>query len=158
MGRCPTRRSSGGRIVVGRTRRRTQEARSPRSRRSDAVRSAAGIGVCGRRRVGQGLLLGGGDLASQFHIFSWREEDLLISGKLILRPTVDVPMSLGSSPISQNCLIDAGAPISLLPRGIGIMLDVGMPPEDSKVMKPFYRGRVQQAARLRRGKQAVLAA
>jgi hypothetical protein len=43
-----------------------------------------------------------------------------------------VRVSLGSSHISQNCLIDTGAPITLLPRGVGIMLDVGMPPEESE--------------------------
>jgi hypothetical protein len=66
-------------------------------------------------------------LASQFHIFRWREEDILNTGQPILRPTVDLRVSLGPSHISQNCLIDTGAPITVLPRGVGVMLDIDMP-------------------------------
>jgi len=71
-------------------------------------------------------------LAGQFHIFRWREEDLLDSGKVVLRPTVDVRVAAGDDYVSQNCLIDTGAPITVLPRGVGLYLGLDMPEEFSE--------------------------
>ena len=68
---------------------------------------------------------------SRFHIFPWREEESLETGKVILRPTVDVGLVSGSGRARANALIDTGAPITVFPRGVGDRLRIDFPPDGS---------------------------
>ncbi len=70
-------------------------------------------------------------MASRFHIFPWREEESLETGRVILRPTVDVQLIGGSGRARANALIDTGAPVTVFPRGVGDLLGVDFPPEGS---------------------------
>jgi hypothetical protein len=61
------------------------------------------------------------------HAFPWREEESLRSGEVILRPTLDVEVSLGALGATTKALVDTGAPRSVFPRGVGDLLGLSFP-------------------------------
>lgn len=70
-------------------------------------------------------------MASRFHIFPWREEESLETGRVILRPTIDVRLIGGSGRARANALIDTGAPVTVFPRGVGDLLGIELPSDGS---------------------------
>lgn len=70
-------------------------------------------------------------MASRFHIFPWREEESLETGRIILRPTIDVRLIGGTGRARANALIDTGAPVTVFPRGVGDLLGIEFPPDGS---------------------------
>ena len=71
-------------------------------------------------------------MAGRFHIFPWREEESLETGKVILRPTVDVQLVASSGRAGANALIDTGAPVTVFPRGVGDLVGIDFPPDGSE--------------------------
>jgi hypothetical protein len=59
--------------------------------------------------------------------FPWREEESLTTGVKILRPTVDVDVSVGDLGVTTKALIDTGSPRTIFPRGIGDLVGIEFP-------------------------------
>lgn len=61
------------------------------------------------------------------HAFPWREEESIIGGHPVLRPTVDVKLEANDLTITAKALVDTGAPRCVFPRGIGDLISVEFP-------------------------------
>lgn len=61
------------------------------------------------------------------HAFPWREEESIIGGAPVLRPTVDVKLEANRLAITTKALIDTGAPRCVFPRGVGDLIGVEFP-------------------------------
>lgn len=83
--------------------------------------------TCVRRQPRTLSELGEPVLPGRFHTFPWREEESLTTGLRILRPTVDVQLSLGESRITTKALIDTGAPRTVFPSGVADVLGIELP-------------------------------